>query len=72
MLGQVAAFGIIAIVIFAAILFLVVESWKVRIILAAIVAAVWYFFGFLGTMIVAAVLSIGVLIGKQIPTISKI
>jgi hypothetical protein len=68
----VAIFALVAIGIFTALLVLMVESWVTRIVLAAIVLVVWLWLGMIGVMITTALLSIGILIGKQIPTVSKL
>ncbi len=56
--------------IFAVLLFAKVDSWSVRIVLAGIVAGVYFFLGALFAMVAAVVLSIGMLIQSQLPTTS--
>jgi|GEM_PF-4486106 hypothetical protein len=56
--------------VFTVLLFAKVDSWGARIVLAGIVAGVYFFLGSLFAMIAAVVLSIGMLIQSQLPTTS--
>jgi hypothetical protein len=70
-MGQALVFAIVGLSVFFILLFFVVESWKARLILGGIVLGIWLWFGLIGAMIAAAVFSIGILIGNQVPSVSK-
>ena len=71
-MGIVVVLALFSVGIFLALLFMQVESWKPRVILFLLAAAAWYFFGLIGVMITTAIFSVGIIIGSQIPKVSKL
>ena len=60
----------LALGIFSVLLIARVESWGARLILAAVVGALYFLVGSLAAMVAASALSVGILIQSQLPTIS--
>jgi hypothetical protein len=56
--------------VFVLVLFFKVESWGVRLLLGGIVAGSYYFVSPLVAMVAAVLLTIGILIQSQLPTVS--
>lgn len=69
---QVGALALLAGGIFVALVLLKVDSWGWRILLLAVVAGLYHWFGVLVAMIAAALLSVAILIADQIPVTSRI
>ncbi len=66
------AFAFFSVSIFLALLFLKAERWRLRIILLLVAGAAWYIFGLVGVMVATAVLAVGILIGTQVPHVSRL
>lgn len=71
-MAPVFAFALFSVCTFLALLFLKVERWRPRAVLLGIAGAAWYVFGLVGLMITTAILAVGILIGTQVPKVSRL
>ena len=69
---QVLILGLFSLAVFIGLVVVKVETLGVRLVLSAIVVVCWLAFGLVGAMVSSAVLSVGILIADQVPTVSRL
>jgi predicted branched-subunit amino acid permease len=69
---QILVLALVSIAVFAGLLVSKVETSRMRLVLSAIAVVSWLAFGLIGAMVATAILSVGILIADQVPTVSTL